>query len=452
MSPDARYTAFNILVSWQNASATLDQILEQHDETVSLLSRKDRRLCNALVFGVLRQREAIDWRIRAFSNARLEKIRPKALYLLRMGIFQMAFMDRVPDFAAINSSVEIGKKELGAKAAGFINAVLRRAGREYETIPLPDPDKDPVDFFAVRYALPRWLAHRWLIAYGREALEPLCRQINSVPMLTVRTNTLKIDRPTLAEHLKDVARTVSLTPFSSLGVQICGLDTQIHELDAFGNGWFQVQDEAAQMVTELLDPLPGETVLDACAGMGGKTGHIAQAMGNRGRVTAVDTDPAKLDRLAHEAQRLGIRIIDTRTADIMKTTVKDFDHYFDRVLVDAPCTGLGVIRRNPDIKWKRTMADIQRMAGRQKKILNAGANLVRPGGILVYAVCSCEPEENQGVIQAFLNKRKDFSIDKIDGSDTICSLQTKDGFLRTHPAPHDMDGFFAARLKRKLRQ
>ena len=222
---------------------------------------------------------------------------------------------------------------------------------------------------------------------------------------------------------------------------------------------FQIQDEAAQIVTDFLAPLPNEKILDACAGLGGKTGHIAQLMENKGTIIASDVDPKKLESLELESKRLGIDIIHTKPLNLLKTSIKDFNFYFDRVLIDAPCTGLGVLRRNPDTKWDRSKNDIARLSGQQKKMLNSAANLVKPGGLLVYAVCSCEKEENEDVIHHFLNKRKDFSIDKDFKSNNydslitslIDSLITREGFLKTYPDANNMDGFFAARLKRKIK-
>lgn len=449
MDKDPRYIAFLVLLYWDKASHTLDSALEIHSNTINSLLKKDKNLCNNLIFGVLRHRESIDWIIKAFSNTPIEKIKSKPLYLLRLALYQIIHLDRVPVFAAINTAVEIGKKKCGRQTAGFINAILRKAAKDHTAVPIPDKDTQPALFISIQYSLPLWLANKWVHSFGVKQTALLCIQINTIPMITLRTNSLKIDRPTLAKHLRKQVQNIIPTNYAKQGLRFTNPTTAISEMDTFRKGWFQIQDEAAQIVTEFLAPKPFETILDACAGLGGKTGHIAQAMENTGTLIALDIQPNKLKLLNNEAQRLGFTNIRTKACDLIKTSIKDFDNFFDRVLVDAPCTGLGVLQRNPDTKWKRSKHDITRLSGRQKKILNAAANLVKPGGILVYAVCSCEPEENEEVINAFLNKRKDFSIAKDIESDNYSIFMTSDGFLKTYPETNGMDGFFAARLTRK---
>ncbi|WP_457551837.1 16S rRNA (cytosine(967)-C(5))-methyltransferase RsmB [Desulfobacula sp.] len=453
MINDPRHIALNVLVFWQKSSHTLDKSLENHSEAILLLSKKDKSLCNALIFGVLRHRGYIDWTLSAFSNTSLEKININLLYLLRIALFQMMYMDRIPVFAAINTSVDMAKKKWGKKAAGFVNAVLRKAADNFSTIPLPDEKKNKSKFISVKFSLPLWLSRKWNHAFGFEKTYMLCQQINTIPQITLRTNTLKGDRQSLAKKLCLVAKNVQLTDYALQGISFTNPRIPIHEFDAFKQGLFQIQDEAAQIVTQFLAPRPGEKILDACAGFGGKTGHIAQLMENKGTIIATDVEPKKLESLEIESKRLGITIIKTKPLNLLKASIKDFEFYFDRVLMDAPCTGLGVIRRNPDTKWKRSKNDIAHLSAQQKKMLNTAANLVKPGGLLVYAVCSCEKEENEDVILKFLNKRTDFSIDKAYESDINNKIMTplisKSGFLKTYPDINNMDGFFAARLKRK---
>ena len=449
MIKDPRHIALNVLIFWHKASHTLDKSLESYSKEISLLSKNDKNLCNALIFGVLRQRESLDWIIRAFSNIILEKIDIKPLYLLRIALFQIMYMDRIPVFAAINTTINIAKKVSGKKTAGFINAVLRNAADNFSKVPLPDVKDDALKFICVKYSLPLWLSRKWIQAFGFEKTSLLCQQINTIPKITLRTNTLKINRQSLAENLSLVAKNIQLTDYATQGISFTNPSLPIQEFKAFKLGLFQIQDEAAQIVTQLLAPKPNEKILDACAGFGGKTGHIAQLMENKGTIIAGDIENKKLESLQSNSKRLGINIIQTKPLNLLKTSIKDFNFYFDRVLIDAPCSGLGVMRRNPDTKWKRSKNDIARLAAKQKKMLNAAANLVKPGGILVYAVCSCEIEENEDIIHKFLNKRKDFSIDKDFESDSYYRLMTGEGFLKTYPEANNMDGFFAARLKRK---
>ena len=463
MIKDPRQIALNILVSWDKSFHTLDKILENHSEEISFLPKRDKSLCNALIFGVLRHRKSLDWTLRAFSKTPLGKIDINLLYLLRIALFQLQHMERIPFFAAINTTVDIAKKLFGKKAAGFINAVLRNAAENFSKVVLPDPKKDRAKYISVKFSLPLWLSKKWNHAFEFEKVCLLCQQINTIPKITLRTNTLKVDRPSLAQSLSSIAQNIKLTNYASQGISFTNPSIPIQEFESFKSGLFQVQDEAAQIISQFLAPKPFEKILDACAGLGGKTGHIAQLMENKGSIIAADVDPKKLETLELESRRLGIDIIQTKPLNLKETSIKDFDFYFDRVLLDAPCTGLGVLRRNPDTKWDRSKKDIVRLSAQQKKLLNAAANLVKPGGLLVYAVCSCEKEENEEVIHKFLKKRKDFSIDKgfksqpYDKkmsnliSSLIPNLISGEGFLKTYPDANNMDGFFAARLRRNYK-
>jgi len=457
MIKDPRHIAVSVLVSWDKSFHTLDKSLENHSEQIDSLSKKDKNLCNALIFGVLRHRGTIDWTLGAFSKTSLEKIDKPLLYLLRITCFQIMYMDRIPVFAAINTSVDIAKQIAGQKAAGFVNAVLRKAADNFSTVVFPDPKKNRSKFISVQFSMPLWLSGKWCQTFGFEATSLLCQQINTIPAITLRTNTLKTDRHSLAGKLALVAKNISFTRYAPQGISFENPSMPIQELETFKQGLFQIQDEAAQIATCFLSPRPGERILDVCAGFGGKSGYIAQLMENKGILICADIESRKLDSLQLESKRLGIDIVQTKSMDILQTTIKDFDFYFDRVLLDAPCTGLGVLRRNPDTKWKRSKNDIERLSAQQKKMLGAAANLVKPGGLLAYAVCSCETEENEAVIHKFLEKRKDFFIDtgfESNNDDTLMTsipskLISEQGFLKTYPDANNMDGFFAARLRRK---
>nr|NJM01119.1 16S rRNA (cytosine(967)-C(5))-methyltransferase RsmB [Desulfobacula sp.] len=446
---DPRYLALKVLLDWHKKFRTLDQSLDLYSEDISNLPKNDRSLCNALIFGILRKRENIDWIIHSFSNTPIEKIDVTSLYILRMALFQILHTDKIPVFAAIHTAVEISKAMSGRKTAGFINAVLRKAAEHHSALSLPDKKNDPDKFLSIRYSFPLWLIKRWIHRFGVEKAENLCRQINTIPSITICCNRLKTNRQRLSKQLHLFTKNIQITDYASQGLSFSNPVSPVQELEAFQLGLFHVQDEAAQIVIDYLAPEPGETILDSCAGLGGKTFYLAQLMDNKGLVTATDLEPGKLESLQQDAKRLGIRNIQTKPLDLLKASIKDFDVYFDRVLVDAPCTGLGVLQRNPDTKWKRSPKDIERLSAKQKKMINAAASLVKPGGILVYAVCSCEKEENEAVIHSFLDKRKDFSIDKDFHSDKYALLITHEGFLKTYPDTKNMDGFFAARLKRK---
>lgn len=451
MSPDLRHIALGILLGSSKKNSTLDKAIDDAKKNLDSISRQDRSLCNAIVFGVLRHQGRLDHLIRAFSKTPFEKIEPRVKIILRLGIFQIVFLDRVPDYAAINTSIELAKTQVPKKTTGFINAVLRQVADRHETIALPDRKKHFSAYLTAAFGIPTWLGKKWVSAHGKAQTENLSQAILEIPLITLRTNRVKISRDDLKAQLIAENIQADKTDFSPDGLNISKTGTPLNELVGFSQGHFQVQDEAAQLVSLILNPQPNERILDACAGLGTKTCHMAQLMDNQGQIVAADIDPLKLERLNEETQRLGISIVETQSINIMKAGIKEFNGYFDRVLVDAPCTGLGVMRRNPDTRWNRSSKDIQRLAAQQKKILNAAANLVKPGGTLVYAVCSCEPEENEAVITHFLNKRKDYT------PDTSCQAINKlglsntknDSQFKTYPSHTKMDGFFVACLKRE---
>jgi 16S rRNA (cytosine967-C5)-methyltransferase len=444
MAADTRRTALQILLHAAKKKTTLDRALDAFRPQLAGLTQQDKNLCHAIVFGVLRHRNFLDFIIQAFSNTKIARMDLSVLYILRMAVFQMRFLDRVPDFAAINTAVDLAKARGGKKIAGFVNAVLRNTARGIDSLVWPDQHKNLVDYISVVHSIPLWLARRWLDRYGPGTTLELSCAVNQIPPVTLRTNTLKTSRTELGRLLTDAGHNIAHTQFSPDGILLAGAGIHVEDLAGFAGGLFQVQDEAAQLVSRILDPQKEETILDACAGLGGKSLHLAQLMENTGQIIAVDTEENKLAQLASEAQRLGITCVKTRVMDLLTADISDFPGFFDRVLLDAPCTGLGVLRRNPDAKWERSVQDIQRMAGRQKRLLNRAASLVKPGGTLVYAVCSCEREENEAVIAAFLKARKDYALDPIED----VYGRTCGSFFSTFPDTMGMDGFFAARFTR----
>lgn len=448
---DARHTALTVLNTVDQGEKTLDRIMLALPPDEDFLSRRDRALLNAMVYGVLRWRGRLDHIIAYFSNIPLRKIQPVVLNILRLGLFQIIFLDRVPDSAAVNTSVELTKQTNSSRAAGFVNALLRKAAVDYGRVPFATFRQDPLAFLTTDQSIPKWLATRWLKRFSAETITALADTTNAIPPITLRTNTLKTNREQLIRSLKDQVEHLEPTSFAPGGVQIMNPKQAIPHLAAYKKGWFQVQDEAAQLVALLLNPQPGESVLDACAGLGGKTAHMAQLMQNQGFIAALDSNPAKLKQLSEEMSRLGVTRVKTVCQDLT-APVDGLQHErFDRILLDAPCTGLGVMRRNPDIKWHTSVAQLARQSKIQSRILGSLADWVKPGGILVYAVCSMEPEENEVIIDDFLKKRPDFVIDKDRGKlpeALLSGAQSTVGFTTLAFINH-MDGFYLARLKRK---
>jgi len=450
MADEVRKTALNILNTLDKGYNTLDSLLEDVFREKTLFSKKDRAFLQALVYGVLRWRGRLDWIIDYFSKTRLNKIDPKVLNILRLGLFQIIYLDRIPVSAAVNTSVEMTKAVAAPWIVGYANGLLRNAVREYHHVTFPDVDKDPAKALATKKSFPKWLIKRWLDRFGLKETGLLCNAINTIPPITVRCNTLKTHREKLVKALEGYAEKIEITNYAPDGVFFFNPKISIPEIEAFEYGLFQVQDEAAQLVTLVLNPQPGETILDACSGLGGKTGHIAQIMKNRGRLVAMDKDENKLLRLESEMHRLGVSIVTTCIHDLCTPlNRKDFGT-FDRILLDAPCSGLGVLRRNPDTKWRASQQNPAYCQKKQSLFLDNLAHLVKPLGVLVYAVCSMEPEENESVIKDFLNNHAQFAIEKRPAGLPFdaCSLVTGNGYLKTFPHLSNMDGFFSVCMKR----
>jgi 16S rRNA (cytosine967-C5)-methyltransferase len=423
------------------ADLALEAELERHR-----LAPRDAALATELVFGTLRWQRYLDWILAPHSRRPLERLDPRPLVLLRMTAYQLVFLERVPAFAAVDDAVTLSRegRDVGPGVPPFVNAVLRafarRGARERE----PSPPADPVEALALRCSFPTWLAARWVGRYGPEDAEALMRALNERPPLTLRTNTLRLTRDALAERLAAEegvrARATAYAP-EGLVVEPAGRPAAWR---AFADGGFAVQDEASMLVARLLDPRPGDTVGDVCAAPGTKSAHLAQLMDNRGRVVAMDPQPARLRLVGETAARLGVSIVETREGEV-ESLGPHLARSCDAVLVDAPCSNLGVLRRNPEVKWRRRPGDVLASAARQRAILGAAAAMVKPGGRIVYATCSLEPEENDEVVAALMAGTPDLVLDP-PADFPIAPDAT--GAVRCLPHRHGTDGFTAFRLRR----
>jgi 16S rRNA (cytosine967-C5)-methyltransferase len=328
--------------------------------------------------------------------------------------------------------------------AAYVNAVLRAFARRGVAEREPAPPRDPVEALATRCSFPTWLAARWVARYGPAEAEALMRALDERPPLTLRTNTRRLDRVALAERLRAEEQVAThLTSLAPEGLVVDGGGAP-GRWRAFTEGACVAQDEASMLVARLLEPAPGETVADVCAAPGTKTTHLAQLMDDRGHIVALDPQPGRLRRVSDVAVRLGLTSIETAEGDV-ETLAPRWAGACDRVLVDAPCTNLGVLRRNPEVKWRRQPADIAAAASRQRSILTAAGTLVRPGGRLVYATCSLEPEENDVVVRDFLAAHPHFAVDTPRDAPVA---PDREGFVRCLPHRLGTDGFTAIRLRR----
>jgi 16S rRNA (cytosine967-C5)-methyltransferase len=451
LSSDPRKLALFILDTLDQNKNTLDQILDSLLARNPDMAKRDKAFLYSLVYGVLRWRGRLDWFVSAFSKIRIQKIDPSVLNILRLGLFQIMHLDRVPVSAAVNTAVEMAKETAAPWVVKYVNGVLRNASRGYREVSLPKISEDTAKALSVLESFPLWLVKRWLDRFGLEETKALLIALNEISPMTIRTNTLKTDRETLVNSLEEHFGTNRITGRVPEGISLSAPKMPVAELEAFKKGWFVVQDEGAQIISHYLNPRPGETILDACAGLGGKTSHIAQLMENRGRIIAADKNPRKLSELKVEMTRLGLTIVWPELLDLMADTLDTTALKFDKILLDAPCSGLGVIRRNPDTKWRMKPDKFKNLNKTQIEMLKHLANKVKPGGVMVYTVCSMEPEENEEVVQLFLKNHENFFIEKPNPlwPAWIKKLTNREGYLRTFPHQHSMDGFFAVRLKRR---
>lgn len=455
---NSRELALKILSRIESEKAYIGILLDAELRKSSFEPR-DKALVTELVYGVVRWRKTLDWYLDQVCKKPVQKTHPWLRQILRLGGYQLLFLDKIPPSAAINESVKLAGKysrklKLSARTAkGFVNAVLRQLERSRDTLQLPGTLSDPIARLATTYSYPEWLVTRWVSRFGETEAEGICRINNQPPLMIIRVNNLKTSLPELQNTL-----TAKVQSAKALSGNLPGLvlfdHPPISELPGYRDGYFTVQNAASMLMALILDPQPGESILDACAGSGTKTTHIGELMKNQGRITAVDIHKGKLHRLREICQRLGITIVQTYCGDI---TTFSKDHFqkkqgFDRILVDAPCSGLGVLRRHPEAKWTQQESHIAELHHLQVRLLLHAASLLRPGGILVYSTCTTEPEENEEVIKKFLWNRKDFQIESPIPylPDTLQHYLTQEGFFRIDPPQQYFDGFFGARLSRIL--
>ncbi len=398
-----RELALKILYDIEKNGAYLNISFQNHIESAEI-DERDAAFVKELSYGVIQHKLTLDYVIARFSSVKIKKLAPFVLCILRMGMYQLYFMGKVPESAAVNESVKLAGRYAG-KSRGFINAILRKAAKE----PLNLSEGRTAEALSVRYSHPVALVN-WLIkTFGAERAEEILERNQQAPALCVRVNTYKTIKADLKQCLCDEGVVVSegaLTDcsllFESGGVQ---------KLSSYKEGLFTVQDQSAQLAALALSPKAGETVYDVCAAPGGKTTHLAEMMENKGEILALDLYAKRLMSVTETAGRLGLTIIKTQEADASQFA---FPGQADKILIDAPCSGLGVIRRRPDIKYKSELTDFSELVMIQKNILNHCADFLKPAGELVYSTCTINPEENEKQVMAFLESHPDFELMPIE--------------------------------------
>jgi 16S rRNA (cytosine967-C5)-methyltransferase len=439
----ARIAAYETLLAVAARRADLPSALAR--ARAALKDERDRALAGEIATGTLRWQGAFDHVIESFAGRPSARLDPEVLAILRISIFQLLHLDRVPAAAVVNDAVELAGKAGKRSAAGFVNALLRRVSRERAQLPLPE--QPPIDVLAITLSHPRWLAGRWLARHGFDAAEAWARFDNSHAPLTLRANTLRTTRDALARDLERTGVTTEPARFAAQGLIVTSGNPLLTPLAH--TGAFFVQDETSQLVGELVAAAPGERILDACASPGGKTTQMAAAMGDTGTIVAADVRGRRLELLSRTVAESGAGRV--RVVQANARAMPPFRDIFDAVLVDAPCSGLGTIRRDPDVRWRRQESDLGLLAEAQREMLTQAATVVRPGGRLIYSTCSSEPEENEDIVRAFLIAHPEFRRFRpahFEGHRELAALLDAEGALKTLPFRDGLEAFYAAMIVR----
>jgi len=445
--PNPRQIVLNalrdVIIKEAYAEVGLDRALQKQD-----LSPQDYRFVSELVYGIVRRQRTLDALIDQFATKPASQQPPKLRLILQIGFYQLRYLTQVPPSAAVDTSVELAKTNGLNQLAGVVNGILRQYIRQTETgnDPLSFP-QDPIQQLGILHSFPDWMIQLWWDEFGPETASQLAQWFNQSPSLDLRINPLLTTRDAVEKAFQKTEIVYTSLPLLSLALRLATGVGNIQKLPGFQQGWWTVQDLSAQLVSYLLNPQPGETIIDACAAPGGKTTHIAELMGDQGIIWACDRAANRLKKVTSNAQRLQLQSIQTCVGDVRE--LSQFDGIADRVLVDAPCSGLGTLHRRADLRWRQTSQNLAALAGLQQEILSCATSWLQPQGIIVYATCTINPLENEDVIQAFLTDHPQWEIDPPPKTFPALSLVSSSGWLKMIPTEHNSDGFFMVRLKRR---
>ena len=445
------------------ADVALERVLSQSD-----LNAVDRRLVTELVYGSVRRMRSLDALIDRLAKKKSHQQPPDLRTILHLGLYQLCYLTQIPPSAAVNTTVELAKTNGFAGLKGFVNGILRQFLREsgkraeeaegdiqakipslltthYSLLTSQLPE-DPVERLGILHSYPNWIIELWLEQLGLVETEQLCEWFNRAPAIDLRVNTLQASIEQVEMQLQTAGVSVTRLPHLPQALRLTGSIGAIQNLPGFSAGWWTVQDSSAQLVSHLLDPQSGEVVIDACAAPGGKTTHMAELMQDKGTIWAGDRKTSRLNKLKANAERLQLRSIKICPGD--SRSLPQFTNIADRVLLDAPCSGLGTLHRHADARWRQTPASVQELANLQKELLAHTATWVKPGGILVYATCTLHPLENERAVEWFLSHHPQWQIDPPASDSPATPFSTTAGWLKVFPHQHQMDGFFMVRLKK----
>ena len=440
-----RQLAFLALRDIHRRGAFTDVALDRVLRTTKLNSA-DRRLVTDLVYGTVRRSRSLDALIDQLGKKKAHQQPPDLRTILHLGLYQLRYQERIPPSAAVNTTVELAKENGFKGLAGVVNGLLRQYERlatsSGEPLQLP---VEPVERLGVLHSFPDWIIQIWLEQLGVEETEQLCEWFNQSPTIDLRVNILRVSIEDVETAMQSAGVDVRRVPPLPQALRVVGGTGAIQQLPGFSEGWWTIQDSSAQLVSHLLNPQRGDVVIDACAAPGGKTTHIAELMADEGKIWACDAKASRLKKLKENAQRLQLKSIQICTGD--SRNFSQFTNSADSVLLDAPCSGLGTLHRRPDIRWRITPETVHELSILQGELLEQAATWVKPGGVLVYATCTLHPQENEGVIQPFLERHPHWQIEPPVPHSPLSAFSMPQGWIKVLPQQHQMDGFFMVRLK-----
>lgn len=447
---DARACAVKILCRCERTDSYLEKLIDA-ELSNDTLNDFDKALLNEISHGVIRWLRRLDWFLNGFYRGNYEKCLPEVRNALRVALYQILFLNKIPYSAAVNEAVEFIKRIHGEKHAGVVNGLLRTIIRTLDNLVWPTREIDEVNYLGIIQSHPNWMVNRWITRFGFDEAVKLCEENNKRPVMSLRVNNLKISVPDFENYLKEknlfYRKGNFLDNFFTTKTM-----SKIYTDEYFKAGYFTIQDESAGLVANLLSPAKGDTVLDVCAAPGGKTSHISELMNNEGKIFAIEKYLSRAEIMNRNFARLGVKNAKTIHDDISEPGSPELKESLlgkaDKILVDAPCSGLGVLSKKPDIKWKRDIEDIGKLHKLQTEILENSLKYLKPEGVIVYSTCTTELEENTGVLKKFLQNHNEFSVDNA-AKYVDSKAVNKDGCIELFPHIHNTDGAFSVRLIRK---
>ncbi|GAB2702292.1 16S rRNA (cytosine(967)-C(5))-methyltransferase RsmB [Paenibacillus thermoaerophilus] len=441
----AREIALDILTRVETEGAYSNLLLNERLRSLKP-APQEAALATELTYGTIQRLLTLDYFLDRYVKKGIAKLEPWVRALLRLSLYQLLYMPRIPEHAAVSEAVAIAKRRGHAGIAGVVNGTLRTMLRERDKLKLPE-GLPAAERISLAESHPRWLVERWIGAFGEATAEAMCRANNEPPRISARVNRLRGTRESLLDELRAGGRDAAPSEVSRDGIVVAG-GGNLALTDWYASGRLSVQDESSMLVAEAVAPEPGMNVLDACAAPGGKASHLAERMGDRGAVWACDVHEHKVALLQAHAERLGLSSLRPVLSDARELSGRFGPESFDRVLLDAPCSGLGVLRRKPDARWRKTPDEIRSLTGLQKELLDSVAGLVAPGGLLVYSTCTTEPEENELQVRAFLQRHPQYRLSPFPADSLPPGLDGGSGTVSILPHMYGTDGFFIARMQK----